>query len=430
MTIEQTVAVVQAGLNALIGANLYPIDTNAEGQMTPAPLTYGKPDTLVDMGEKIADSPRAADLVYGAMLDSIGKIIIEERAYVPSLPSLYYNTREYGGMTEVVRTGLSDLMEDEMWNPNGFINYFDDKATPETGKQYAQRMAAMEHATYKPRVHAKLYQKATAIMAALTTMREQLFTAFTGWDKIESFISALRMSVENSLSLKAEYYALATVSVAIGKAAVLRHEIPLVTLYNAETTRNIATGETAMFDDDFMRWALGKIVETKDNMARFTTAFNDGEEPTFTPKADNRLILLSRFANNAKFNVRANTYNEQLLGIGNYDRVTQWMGIISGTPVGDGENAYTNAFQFDAISKIMYAESSAEAIGFEDYTGGKTLENVIGVMYDKFAMGIMLDKKKITQSYTAVNDSFNTFYHALVQYFVNSTHNIAYFTLN
>lgn len=417
---EQIVEVVQSGLNALIGADIYPVDTSSDTTPAKITLTYGEPDKLVDMGAIISDNSTAADLVFKTMFDVIGKIVIESRAYVASLPNLYYNTREYGGMTEIVRTGLTDLMEDEMWNPNGFINYTDDSATPETGKQYASRMSAMEHATYKPKVHAQIYNKATSIMAAITTLRDQLFTAFTGWSQIENFISALRMSVENSLALKAEYYALATVSVMIGKANSLGHEIPLVTLYNQEKGVNIANGQTAMFDDDFMRFALSKIAETKDNMARFTTAFNDGDEPTFTPYADNRLILLSKFANAAKFNVRANTYNEQLLGIGEYDRVTQWMGIAD----------TTGTFRFETISKLMYTEQSATNIGMTDATDGKEIDNVIGVMYDKYAAGIMLDKKKVTTAYTAVNDSWNTFYHALVQYYVNPTHNIAYFTLN
>lgn len=420
MTHEQVVEVVQAGLNTLIGADIYPVDTTDDTTPAKVVLTYGDPDKLVDMGNVLNSNTQAADMVFKAMFDTIGKIVIESREYVASLPKLYYNTREFGGMTEIIRTGLTDLMEDEMWNPNGFINYTDDTASPETGKQYAARMAAMEHATYKPKVHAQIYNKATSIMAAITTLREQLFTAFTGWGQVESFISALRMSVENSLALKAEYYALATVSVMIGKAESLGHEIPLVTLYNREKGVNIATGQTAMFDEDFMRFALSKIAETKDNMARFTTAFNDGDEPTFTPRNENRLILLSKFANTAKFNVRANTYNEQLLGIGDYDRVTQWMGIAD----------TTGTFNFDTISKLMFTERSATEIGMQDATGGKTIENVIGVMYDRLAAGIMLEKKKLTTAYTAVNDSWNTFYHALVQYYVNPTHNIAYFTLN
>lgn len=433
MTQENILEVVQAGLNAMIGANIYPIDVGEDGNPTPVQLTYQDPDKLVDMGVKIEEAgERGVDIVWKAMVDTIGKIVIESRQYVASLPKLYYNTREFGGATEVIRTGLSDLYEDSMWDINGFINYTDPaRGGLPSGKDYAAKIAQMEHATYKPKVHARLFQKATSIMCALTTLRDQLFTAFKSWDQVGTFINALYTSVENTLALKAEFYALSTVSVGIGKANAHGHEIPLVTLYNREKGVNIAAGEAALFDDDFMRFALSKIVETRDQMARFSTAFNDGEEPTFTPKNDNRLILLSRFVNAAKFNVRANTYNEQLIGIGEgYDTTVAWMGI------GDT----TGNFNFDAISKVMFTPDSVTAIGMEPgqmtpqgletTEGAKTIPNIIGVMYDAYAMGIMVDKKKVTTSYTAVTDQVNSFWHALVQYFVNDSHNIAYFTLN
>lgn len=429
MKIVDVVSIVQSGLNQLINQGYFPIDTNVDTSATPANLTANDSALLVDMGEVAKGSSLAGDLVFKTMIDQLGKLIIDSRAYIPSLPKLFVDPIEWGGFVEHVRVGLSDIQEvDEMWNPLGFINYKNATYTDSDGNvypagtTYADTIAQKEHAFYRPKVNAKIYKEAKPVMVALSTAREQLFSAFKSWDEMNKFLSALYTSVENTLSYKAELYALMTVSTGIGTAVALGHEIPLVTMWNATHTVTINSVDEALENNDFIAYALSIIAETKDNMKMFSTAFNNGIEPVFTPKEDNRLIILSKFANIAKFGVRANTYNEELLGIGDFDRVTAWQAI----------NAGGNNFDFGAVSTIRLSAGSVTKLGLTPDTGQTyaTISNVIGLMYDKYALGITLDKKRVTQNYIAVNDTWNSFYHSLVNYVCNPDYNIAVFTLN
>lgn len=426
MKMVDVLSVTQAGLNSLISSKYFPVDTE---DTNPDRYTLTAQDSalLVDMGEVAKSSQNAADLVFRTMIDVIGKIVIDSRTYVPELPSLFIDPIEWGGFVEHVRVGLSDVMEDEMWNPLGFINHSDPARTIDgvaypSGSDYAKRIAEIEHATYKPKTYAKVYKEAKAIMVALTTAREQLFTAFRSWDEMNRFLSALYTSVENTLSYKAELYALMTISTGIGRAVALGHEIKLRTMWNANhPNETLTTVQEALNSNAFTAYAFSVMADTKDNMKRFSVAFNNGEEPVFTPASDNNLILLAKFANNAKFGVRANTYNEELLGIGKYDKITAWQGIYNGT----------NSFDFDTVSKISFTESSNKKLFGDSQTGTKDIENVIGFMYDKGgALGCTLDKKLTTSTYTAANDSFNTFYHAIVNYICNDSYNMVVFTLN
>lgn len=426
MKMVDVLAVTQAGLNSLISSKYFPVDTE---DTNPDRYTLKAQDSalLVDMGEVAKESQAAADLVFRTMIDVIGKIVIDSRTYVPELPSLFIDPIEWGGFVEHVRVGLSDVMEDEMWNPLGFINHSDPARTIDgvaypSGSDYAKRIAEIEHATYKPKTYAKVYKEAKAIMVALTTAREQLFTAFRSWDEMNRFLSALYTSVENTLSYKAELYALMTISTGIGRAVALGHEIKLRTMWNANhPNETLTTVQEALNSNAFTAYAFSVMADTKDNMKRFSVAFNNGEEPVFTPASDNNLILLAKFANNAKFGVRANTYNEELLGIGKYDKITAWQGIYNGT----------NSFDFDTVSKISFTENSNKKLFGDSQTGTKDIENVIGFMYDKGgALGCTLDKKLTTSTYTAANDSFNTFYHAIVNYICNDSYNMVVFTLN
>ena len=410
-------AVTQAVLNQMIGAKYFPV---AEGDEPAAVQNVEAVDSalLVDMGKVAAGSEAAADLAYKTMIDQLGKMVIESRSYVAQLPSLFVDPIEWGGFVEHVQVGLSDVYDDEMWNPEGFINYND-----EGGKEYAQKMAEQEHAFYRPRVHAKIFKEAKAISVRLTTLKDQLFTAFKSLDEMNRFLSALYTSVENTLQLKAQAYALATVATGIGRAYALGHVYDLRTLYNTETGSNIATEAEFRKNDNAMRWALGFMVNTKDNFSQYSTAFNNSVEPVFTPPDDVRTILLAKFANDAKFGVRANTFHEELIGIGDFERVTAWQGI---------NTSGKKAFDFKTVSKLMFTADTAEKVGITLPPGAASIaiNNVVGVMYDKYALGITLDKKKVTASYTAVNDSWNTFYHALVNYICNDNYNMTIFLIS
>lgn len=433
MQIKDVIQVTQDGLNSLIAENYFPIDHDAD----PASYTLTEQDSalLVDMGKAAVNSTRAADLVFNTMIDVIGKMIIDTRAYNPSLPKLFVDPIEWGGFVEHVHVGLSDIMVDEMWDTayrSGVYGNFIDYSRSETisgtvtpiGKEYARHLAEIEHGVYKPKAYSKIYEEAKPVMVALTTAREQLFTAFKSWDKMNSFLSALYTSVQNTLNLKAEVYALMCISTGIARAFALGNYVDLRTAYNTEhgfTSSDagyLATAAECRNSDAFSAFALAKMADTMDNAKRFTGSYNNHVEPTFTPESDKRLILLARYANILKFGVRANTYHEELLGIGDYDKVTAWQAVAS-----------SSQFDWEGVSTISLTKESAGKTGLTDGTTSATLSNVIGFFYDKYSLGITLDKKNTTMNYIASTDSWNTYHHSLINYICNDDYNMIVFTL-
>ena len=94
---------------------------------------------------------------------------------------------------------------------------------------------------------------------------------------------------------------------------------------------------------------------------------------------------------------------------------------------GDGDR-----FDFATLSTISLTKTAAEKVGLTvpELATGIQLENIIGCLYDRYAMGISLDKKKITTSYTAVQDKWNTYHHILINYIIDDNFPIVAFTLN
>lgn len=384
---------------------------------------------IVDLGEKLniqdgdVTNNTPADIFFKALMSQMGKIVVDTRSYVAQLPKLYVDPVNWGLFQEHITLELSDIMIDEMWNPDGFISW---NAPNSAGVEEGKRIAAIEFGCFKPPVHAKLYKKAHGIMTALTTAREQMFMAFKSVDQYNSFLAGLFNSVENTIQLKAEVYALMTVSMGIAKAKAHENEINLLSEYNTIKGGTALTKEKALNDSDFMKYALMRIAETKDNIRRFTTLYNNHQHLTFA--SEPQTILLNKFSNSAKFNVRANTYHEELLGIGEYDKVSAWQSTLK-----LDSNVKRQPYDFENSSSIMLSKYAAIEAGLLPETTTEVsylIRGVIGVVYDRMAMGITIDRKKTTSQYSASRDTVNYFYHALANYIVNDNYPIVIFTMD
>lgn len=393
-------------------------------------------DAIVDLGEVINPDGNGdfqlgspADIVFKAFVSRLAKINVDTRAYVASLPKLYVDPINWGLMVEEVMVDLSDCMVDEMWNPAGYIPYntAPDPLTPTVypGVEEGKRIAAIEFGFYRPAISVKLFKKMKAVMCALTTMRDQLFTAFTSVDELNRFLAGLYNSIDNTLQVKAEIYAKMTISTAIGRAFVNGNGIDLRAAavaagLNVSTT---PTEELMTVNEDFQSFALQKIAETQQYIKDYTALFNNGDMATFASQPN--AAILTKFAMSAKFHVRANTYNEKLLGIGEYDMVNMWQ---AATTTDD-----STPYNLSAAGSIDFSKSAAIDIGLLPSGTEEThyeLNNVIGVIYDRRAAGITIDKKKTTTQYAASRDTVNTFFHAAVNYVVNDNYPIVAFYIS
>lgn len=412
MKLVDVVNVTKQGIAQLTAAGFYSADTP---ELTETDVT-----ALAELGKSLEKYDKAADVFLGALVDVLTTMRIDSRAYSAVLPSLFVDTYEWGGFREHVIVGLSDILNDEMYPINGFINY-----TDQGGDTEAVRIAGLEHGTFKPPVQTKFYDEGKAFMIALSTIREQLFTAVRSLAEMNKLISAMRISVDNTIQLRAEVGAMFTVATGISRAIALGNEIKLVSRYNTNHGLSggsaIPTGKAALNNESFTAYMLETIANTKDEFARFTAAYNNHNHVTFSN--DPRVIILSKVANRAKFGVRANTYNEELLGIGDFEKVSGWQAIAA--------NGADN-FDLDTLSTISLTKDAAERVGLTVPAGetGIQLENIVGCIYDRYAMGVSLDKKKVTTSYTATQDKWNTYHHILINYIIDDNFPIAVFTLN
>lgn len=421
---ENTLTATKEAISQLIAKNY--MNAESAGKLTALDDQYvvdlGKVVNPNNDGEFTDGSP--ADVVFKSFMSTFARIITDSRAYRARLPKLFVDPANFGILREQIQIDLSDVLIDEMWNAAGYIPW----NTPASGGIYpgveeGKRIAAIECGFFRPAVRVKLYKKAHAVMVALTTMKEQFFTAFQSLDQLNEFLGGLYNSVETTLQVKAEIYAMMTVSMGAACAYANNNLFDLRASYAAAGGET--TGKTAselMNEPEFQAHMLKSIALVKEYMRGYNALYNDHAIGTFSN--DVNVIMLSQAAIAAKFGVRANTYNETLLGIGEYDTLPAWQAALS------SEN--TEPYTFETASAISLTAAAAAEAGITLESGATSfdLTGLVCVLYDRYAMGITLDKRKPTSNYTACRDSRNTYYHGLISYVINSSYPIAGFYIS
>lgn len=350
---------------------------------------------LVDVGKDVLDGG-SVDSYVKSLLTQIGKLYIESREYVSELDSIYIDSFDWGGYLERVYFAPQDLVTDDMFN---LVN----------GNTYE------DHKFYKPNVSAKIFEEAKTIMCPISLTEDAVKMAFTSWEEMNKFLSGIQQNVRNTIDLGLDAYAHMLVSCAIAVSdKALNNSVHLLTEAKEKgIVPTETTSEKALNNEAYLVYCLNRIRNVEKYMHRLTTAYNNGSVPMQAKEVNK--ILLTDFVSSTKFNVRANTYNLDEIGIGSYDEVSAWQGINDGT----------NKFDYATNSSIKIAADSTNKLGIG--TASVTLTNAIGLVFDRMALGICPYRSKVTSNYTAIADFWNEYHHMLVNYILDSNYSMVAF---
>lgn len=355
--------------------------------------------TVADVGANVVD-PLSGDVVRGtaesffnALISVISRIEIASRAYTGDLADLMVIEDEWGGFVERVYFELADIITDPKWNlaenyANGITDY-----------------AAAEHGFYPLKAKGRIFREAVPLLTPVSHPIDQLKEACRNEDEMRSLIAGIRVAVRNTIALGMQSirHMLAQSAIAVSIAGT-QTGINLLATYQTETGDTSVTVSNWQQSEAFQAYAMRKIAETRDNMRTFNVAFNDGTQPIFTDEGDSKLILLNKFDKIVRFGVKANTFNQDNLALGEYSTVTSWQGYNAGGSATD--------YDFDSVSKIMIAADSDNKLGIG--TSAFTQSGVVALLFDRYALGISPYKRKVTSQYTAIGDYLNEFHHTLV----------------
>ena len=425
------VDVVQLTRDAIaqtMGANYMPlIDPATQEPIDNDHLAGLSSEKIADIGRDVT-SETTINSFANNLIAVLGKHIITARLYTSKLPSIYVDSFDWGGFIERTRIGLGDIIADPMY----------DKVA---GTSYSE----LEHTYFGQDVSSKIFDECKGFMCPVSIERNELTEAFQSWDKLDEFISAKLRMIQSTINLGLAVYEKMLVSCALivsdkvtgtcvhliteaTNAGVLP-QVEVTPATNPATYRNMTWEEArySAYSKDFGAFCLRRIKEIRDYMLEPSKAFNDKSMPTWCEDLPN-LIMLNDFASDMEFNVKADTFNPEYLGVGKFDKIVSWQASKKVIPGEGGAPDVVEDFTPDVLSAVSLAADATNKLGAGTSPINET--GYISLLFDPMAIGLCLRRNKVTSSYTACADFWTTFNHELVNYLLDTSYGLVAFKMD
>lgn len=350
---------------------------------------------VVDIGTAVFEAD-ATDNYVRSLVNHIGKVIFVDRTYKGSVPSVLMDGWEYGSILEKVTAELPEATENDTWN-------LEDK------KSYDPNIF------YKPIVTAKFYNKKVTFEIPMSFTEKQVKESFSNAEQLNGFISMLYNSIERSMTIKLDSLIMRCINNMI--ASTLYSEFPegdysgtgkkainVLNLYNTTHATALTLNE-AITDKDFIRYASYIISLYSKRIEKMSTLFNIGGKERFTPDDKKHIVLLTDFSKASTVFLQSDSYNKELVALPNYEEVPYWQG--------SGQDfSITNNSSIDVIIE-----------------GGHNVKTsgIIGVIFDRDALGVANIDRRVTTSYNPKGEFFNNWYKYDAGYFNDTNENFIVF---
>ena len=345
--------------------------------------------SLVAMGNVILSSSTNTEAFIDTLVQRIGRTMISYRPYKSKLGLMAVSDMTMGAIMQKIKVKMPTAVED-------------------VTTQLIDGQSVDQYIVSKPSVTQKLFVKRTPYTFYITIQKKWLREAFVSESAMGSFIAAIYGEVENKLELSQENLArlcmanfMATISTDTNRV------INLVTDYNASTGESV-TATSALYNEAFLRYALGRMNNISKKMETMSVLYNDGTETRHTPKSDQRFVSLVDFQTALETQVQWAAFHEEYVKKQNGIEVPYWQAAQS--PMN--------------INLVINGDDAEQ----EEST---TLSNIVAFIHDRDALGTY--RKEVEVATTPLNARglyTNQFWHMNDLYFNDITENGIIFTLN
>ena len=359
---------------------------------------------LVDLGNEIFNQ-NAVDNYVKSLVNHIGKVVFVNRPYSGKVPSVLMDAWEFGSVLEKISADVPQAEENDSWNLTD-------------GTEYKQDVF------HKPTVSAKFFNSKVTFEVPVSITERQVRESFSSAEQMNGFLSMIYSAVDKSMTIKTDALVMRTINNMIAetldadktafggtsskapdyKTGSTVRCVNLLKLYNDKTGAHL-TASAAVTTPDFIRFAAYQMGLYADRLQTISTLFNVGGKERFTPKDVLHTVLLSDFAAAAKTYLYADTFHNENVLLPQSETVASWQ-------------ATGKDYDFANVSKIDVKSASGSTVSI----GG-----VLGVMFDRDALGVTNLDKRVTTNYNAKAEFFNNYFKFDAGYFNDTNENFVVF---
>lgn len=380
-----------------------------------AQMTGAAQLTATDESEFVAVATTALSAGYDALNKAVSQVlsrsIYSSRAYNPIYPSLERNEERWGGIVRKVTFLDLDFMNDAAFSLT------DGQTGPDPFLVNKQK--AVQFNFYGGNVK--------ELVVSIT--EDQLRQAFSSSADFGSFMAAQAQNLINQLNQKIEAESRIAINNMIAAAVSSDSNdrvVHVLTEYKAATGNATITDENYLSEAEFVpfaKWLYGRMNTLKRFMAERTgkyhaniTSYNGVSltKPIMrhTPDQFMNIFMLSEFMDQVDSSALSGIYNEELLEIGNFERVNYWQSI-------------------DAPSSISIKANVLQANGSCAATEAAVEESgIIGVFFDDEALGITLIDEGVRTIENPRGRYFNNWHNWTSRWYNDQTENFVVLVLD
>ena len=354
---------------------------------------------IVDMGTEVFNQ-NAVDNYVKSLVNHIGKVIFVNRPYAGKVPSVLMDAWEFGSVLEKISADIPQATENESWSLTD-------------GKEYKQDVF------HKPTVTAKFFNSKVTFEVPVSITEKQVKESFSNAEQLNGFLSMIYSAVDKSMTIKADALIMRTINNMVAETfkadanafasgdyskASTNRCVNLLKLYNDKFGTKL-TAQTAILNPDFIRFASYTIGMYADRLGSISTLFNIGGKARFTGSDMLHLVLLTDFAKGADTYLYSDTYHNEFVALGKHETVPCWQ-------------ASGQSYSFNDVSTIEVKTASGTDV---------KVTGVIGVMFDRDALGVSNLDRRVTSNYNAKAEFFNNYFKFDAGYFNDTNENFVVF---
>lgn len=357
---------------------------------------------IVDIGAEVFNSTDVDNYVK-KLVDHIGKVIFVDRAYNGIAPKVLMDSWEYGSVVEKIQMDTPQAVENSTWNLTN-------------GQSYDTNVF------YQPTVSAKFFNNKSTFEIPMSFTELQVKESFSDVTQLNGFMSMIYNSINRSMSVKTDSMILRTINNMTAQTiandfsdvtdgnytnSTSTRAVNLLKLYNAQSGTSLTTDQ-ALTDPNFLRFASFEMSLYIDRLRGMSSLFNVGSKDRFTSRDLLHIVFLSDFAKASDMYLQSDTFHNDLVALPNYESVPYWQG--SGTD-----------YSFGKVSTIDVKTSGTDTAKSVKFSG------ILGVMFDRDALGVCNYNERVTSNYNAKAEFFNNYYKYDCSYFNDLNENFVVF---
>ena len=358
------------------------------------------------------------------LINHIGKVVFVNRPYKAKAPNVLMDGWEFGSILEKIDSDLPDSQQNMSWSLQDGTEYNQDIFK---GAKNVRAYFFNDKTTYE-------------IQISITEMQVQ--ESFSNINQLNGFFSMIFTKINNKIELDNRNLIMTTINNMIAATiyknfSTLRQEdgtfnfgnnskvsaINILGLYK-ETNPNRLTPEelatltpsNCLQDTNFIKFAALQIALTSERMSDYSTLYNIGARERFTPSEFQKLVLLSEFAKSADIYLQSSTFHDEYTKLPKSETVVYWQGT--------GKD-----YSFSSTSKINL--SNTNFINEAGETQGENtqvqLTGILGVLFDRDALGINNYNRRVPSHFNAKGEFVNYFYKIDARYFNDYNENFVVF---